>query len=728
MKKKKFLVKNLSLILGAVIIIIVVSVIYIRQLDATVAKNTYANISELSKHDKMIIETNIQNMWDQLDYIEGKIRSYHTQSLEDVQKILNVEAINGEFDQLYLVADDGKLYSDRYIIYDPQKEGLNGRLDFLPLFHTESAHIITRYSDTMGFDSMRGEKMLYGARIKSFMVDKIKMVALVGMNEITDIQDSMIVDSYAKDGESRGFSSVIDSDGRFIVNINRGIYTNWENSIYQKLEGYQKLSRPVEEIAEKIAKDERFNLECVDDKGVKRQIYFTPFENGLDWYFMVSVEDSVFTEQSQVFLSMSILMLALVITVIITMLMVLMRSRNEVLEANAEARARSEFLSTMSHEIRTPLNGVIGLLHLLERDIDRGEEREIMKGRLAKAHDTAIYLLALVSDILDMSKLQSGKVELVNRVISVEQMIDAVWSMQHDNIQNRGIAFIVEQNISVPWIIGDEVRIKQILLNIIGNSAKFTPSGGTISMKVSQSRDDEKHVSTTFVCSDTGCGMSPAFLEHIWESFSQERNRNAESIKGTGLGMAITKMLVDTMGAEISVESVLNEGTAFTVTFHSEISEERPQILKMSDKMPEEDMGKKPHKILLAEDNDLNAEILTEILEEAGFETVLAENGKVAVDRFRESETGEFDLILMDMQMPVMDGCEAASEIRKLDRADAESVYIFACTANTFQEDRERAVESGMNGFLTKPIDAEALLQKLEETVGGKKAEEKAEK
>lgn len=717
MKKRVFFKREFPAILTASMIVIVVSAVYIHELNVVVKENNYATMKELASHDKMIIENNIEHMWEQLEYIKSIIIGYHGQTMERAQSILNFESMNGKFENLYLVAEDGKLYSESFVVYDPEKKGVNGRIDLLPLFEGEEEKVVAEYKDSSGFDAMKGERLLYGIRIEDFTIEGIKIVALAGLVRITNIQENMIVESYVADGTARGFSSVIDSNGTYIVNLDRTIYTNWESSMYQRLSHYQKLSRPIEEIADKISKDERFHLECVDEQGVRWQIYFTPFENEVNWYFMLSVEDEVFDEESRTFLFMSIFMLAIVMSVILLMILILIRSRNEALEANAEARARSEFLSTMSHEIRTPLNGVIGLLHLLDRDIDKGEAREIMKGRLAKAHDTATYLLALVSDILDMSKLQSGKVELLNRSISVEQIVDAVWSMQHDNIQNREISFVIEEDISVPWIIGDEVRIKQILLNIIGNSAKFTPAGGTISMKVFQQKEGDTHVATTFICSDTGCGMSPEFLEHIWESFSQERNKISDSIKGTGLGMAITKLLVDTMGAEITVESAINEGSVFTITFHSEISEEKERIRRVSRKLREEKVRGKIHKILVAEDNDLNAEIMNEILQEEGFLVTIAENGQEAVDKFNASEIGEFDLILMDMQMPVMDGCKAASEIRRLDREDAKSVYIFACTANTFQEDRERAMQSGMNDFLIKPIDADVLIQKIDEVI-----------
>ena len=338
-----------------------------------------------------------------------------------------------------------------------------------------------------------------------------------------------------------------------------------------------------------------------------------------------------------------------------------------------------------------------------------------------KSHSTANYLLSLVNDILDLSKLQAGKVNLINEPLLLPALIDEVSAMQADNIKNNGVKYIVETDITEPCIEGDATRIKQILMNIVGNAAKFTPEGKYIKFSVSQEKTDDMHVTTIFRCEDTGIGISPEYIDKIFDSFSQDHNRKANSIKGTGLGMAISKLLANAMGGDITVESELDVGSTFTVTLPSLIIKEIPEYLKenVSDDTGSESTlshrraDGRPLKILLAEDLELNAEILMEILAVEGFEVVHARNGKETLEFFQNSEIGEFDVILMDMQMPVMDGCTASSEIRKLPRSDADSVLIYACTANSFQEDRELALKHGMNDFLTKPIDVDILLKKI---------------
>lgn len=387
-----------------------------------------------------------------------------------------------------------------------------------------------------------------------------------------------------------------------------------------------------------------------------------------------------------------------------------------------KAKAQSEFLSNMSHEIRTPLNGLIGLNHMMMLNIDKVEQeqqKEQVKDWIQKSYGTANYLLSLVNDVLDVSKLQAGKVDLVMEPVMLETMLDAVWSMQHDNIVNRGVEFRIEKEISIPCIETDGTRIKQVLMNIIGNAAKFTPAGGRITLSVSQRRTDKTHVEMQYRCEDTGIGMSEEFVEKIFELFSQEKNPASQGVKGTGLGMPLSRLIVESMGGKIHVESKVGRGSIFTVVIPSSIAEAAPDY---GNRMPQNgvwpEIKKKPEsgktiRILLAEDNELNSEILLEILTERGFQTVHAENGQEAVQTFKESAPGEFDIILMDMQMPVMDGCSASKEIRKLNRPDAKTIPIFACTANTFKEDRDRAMESGMNDFLSKPIDVNILLEKL---------------
>lgn len=285
--------------------------------------------------------------------------------------------------------------------------------------------------------------------------------------------------------------------------------------------------------------------------------------------------------------------------------------------------------------------------------------------------------------------------------------------MQQDSIESRGVAFIVDEALGEDWIYGDGIRIQQVLMNLISNAAKFTPAGGSITVSARQSRVGEDEVETVFKVADTGCGISRDFIEHIFESFSQERSKNSSSQKGTGLGLAICHSLIKLMNGDITVESEPGRGSCFTVTFTAKIA---PAGSAPHEEKPARDTGRSVS-VLFAEDNELNAEILGEILEENGYTAARAADGEEVVAMFERSAVGEYDVILMDVQMPKKDGCAAAAAIRLLPREDAKTIPIIACTANAFQEDIEKAYAAGMNGYLSKPIDIEAMIEAISRAV-----------
>jgi signal transduction histidine kinase/ActR/RegA family two-component response regulator len=700
-------------VIGAVLIILGISVLYITLLTKMIESSTITTIQELAQHDQNSIENYITATWENLDYIQGRIASEDCQSLDQLAEELSTERRNSFFTRLCMVDADGKLYTDTAQIYDPATDQIATRLDLLSRFDDGADRIVFRFSQSATSIDVADMSLYYGIRLEDFSVDGVSMVALVGVRTLEDIQDKMVIDSFIKNGEALGYSAVIDMDGSYIVNVDRAIQRDQIESFFDRLNRANRSDLSQEELRSKMDAGEAFTFYYNNASGEERLIYMMPLTNlDIDWYFLLSVRQDALTDMSNRIILISMLMMGFIMLVIILLVLMLMQSRKNAALATAEAAARSEFLSNMSHEIRTPLNALLGLIHLAEKDLSEGNGQEQLHDRLAKTHATANYLLALVNDILDMSKLQAGKVDLNLTPVSPELIVDAVWSMQRSNIEDRGVEFVLQKDLVAPWVMGDETRLKQVLMNIVGNAAKFTPEGGRITLSVSQQKIDATHVTTTFVCADTGCGMSPEFLPQIWDSFTQERSKNSSSVKGTGLGLAISKRLMDAMGGDITVESVLDQGSTFTVTLPSQICAApvtHPEVLPVSEQTPQ----RQHSKVLVVEDNELNAEILVDILTGEGFETAHAENGQQAVDLFRDSQIGEFDIILMDMQMPVMDGCTASSQIRKLDRPDAKTVTIFACTANTMKEDRARAAESGMDDFLSKPIDVDLLLQKL---------------
>lgn len=688
-----------------------VTFLYIRQLDQTISDNTIQSISEIAEHDRATIQTYIEICWKDLSQIHARLLHDGPRTIDDIETALGLECATSNFSHIYLLTEDGTVHTDTHITYRSGDGTSDQTPDLLPYFADGKEKVVARAGDNTIF---------YGVRVDDQLSDGTSLTALIGISDTSAIQDNMVIDSFIKDGHSRGHSALIDRNGDYIVNINNAVYENTQNNLFVHLSESDDPELTNEEVAEKLNASETFGFyHSHNDGDGKELFYFLPFEGDLDLYFIMSVNEVVFTEQSKTFVTLSISMLTISMLTVVTMLLLVMRYQSQSIRSTEKARSQKEFLSNMSHEIRTPLNGLIGMNHLIMAHIDDDSHKPQIKEWLKKSHSTARYLLSLVNDILDMSKLQAGKADLMSEPLLVDALISDVAAMQTDNIKSRGVEFIVEKEIIEPCVMGDVTRIKQILMNIVGNAAKFTPKGKSIHLSVRQERIDGEHVETIYQCEDSGIGMSREYLGKIFDTFSQEQNRNTESVKGTGLGMTISKLLTDAMGGDITVESELNVGSTFTVRIPSVSVKDIPDHLKETPKnnpssvSPAARADGRPIKILVAEDVELNAEILMEILEMEGFEAVHAVNGQEAVEIFEHSEPYEFDIIMMDMEMPVMDGCTAARKIRTLDRADAGSVMIYACTANTFQEDRTLALKSGMDDFLTKPIDIDMMLKKL---------------
>ena len=377
----------------------------------------------------------------------------------------------------------------------------------------------------------------------------------------------------------------------------------------------------------------------------------------------------------------------------------------------ADAKAKGEFLSAMSHEIRTPLNGLVGLNYMMTQHMNDSEK---LSDYLQQSASIVQYLQTLVNNILDMSMLQENRMQLHHTPINLMTICDSIENAEKESMIGKGIHLIADIELPFPIVLSDEIRIRQILVNILDNARKYTSKGGRIQIKIRQERISDSEIYTAISISDTGQGMSEEFQKKIFDPFTQERETVSTGNQGTGLGLAICYLLAKSMGGNLTVKSKLGEGSCFTFTFSaepSEIQEEIPVEKREEITSPEE----KPH-ILVAEDNELNAEILIELLTEAGFEVAHAPNGKKAVELFQSSKVGEFGVILMDILMPELNGTEATKIIRNLNRPDAETVKIIACTANSLKEDEQKALESGMDDFIPKPIDIPLLLQKLSES------------
>lgn len=386
----------------------------------------------------------------------------------------------------------------------------------------------------------------------------------------------------------------------------------------------------------------------------------------------------------------------------------------KLLETAEEAKraniAKTDFLRRMSHDIRTPINGIQGMINIAEHYPDDCEKQKECRDKVKEASG---YLLDLVNSVLDMNKLESGVVVLENEPFNLRNVLKEANNIAKMSAEIEGLKVSFQNDaIQHTHLLGSPVHLKQILQNIAGNAIKYNREDGSISFLCEETDYKDGVATYRFVCQDTGIGMSEEFIPHVFEPFAQEEQGARTAYMGTGLGLAIVKQLVEMMGGQITMESKLNEGTTFTIILPFKINE----LHEEKENRELNGVGEvfKGMKVLLVEDNELNMEVAQFFLENAGMKVTNARDGQEAVEYFTASEEGFFDLILMDIMMPVMDGLEATKQIRALQRKDAKEIPVIAMTANAFNEDKEQTREAGMNEHLSKPIDVEKMMQVFE--------------
>lgn len=394
------------------------------------------------------------------------------------------------------------------------------------------------------------------------------------------------------------------------------------------------------------------------------------------------------------------------------------KSKAELEQALAAAEkaslAKGAFLSSMSHDIRTPMNAIIGFAEIIAQNT---ADKVIVESSVKKILKSGDVLLKLINDILDLSKIESGKATLDLTAVDLNTEIENLSVMFSESTEQAGVSFVVLKNIANRYVLCDNIKLSQIMVNIISNAVKFTRKGGRIVFSINERGKAENGFARyVFSVKDTGIGMSENFRKHAFEMFEREKTTTETGISGTGLGLAIVKRLVEMMGGEIEIFSELGKGTEVVVSLKLQITDVSNVKTSAVKAKAEVDFAGK--RLLLVEDNEMNREIASAILSELGFVIEQAENGAIAVDKVANSADGYFDIILMDLQMPVMDGYKATSEIRSLPNKALSGIPIVAMTANAFDTDRQRCLEVGMNAHVSKPIDVDRLCETLAEFLG----------
>lgn len=677
------------------------------------------NLNEVSEQIAKTVDTTCSYSWDVMDAAFSHILSSEIESKESLSPLLS-EAESGVFNHKYhlMLLDSQTNYylSNGHV-------GLFRNVEFLKKSANERQVVIT----SVTFNSDK-EYMLFLRRLETPLV----------LKDGTQITHTVMVlppEVYGSAFLCSGFDGsadifIVHSDGRNIYRRNNtGAFSTAPN-IIRVLENVSFLhGGSFEQLKNSLAYSTGESLEFRydgDNYFVSMAPIITP-----GWVVVLTMPSEQMTVKSEHLLNTSmyrIIMMSVIGIIIAAMIIyyfvsaVNMRERaaqqkqlNAALkkaakEANSANLAKSEFLSHMSHDLRTPLNGILGTLEIVEENPNITDD---IRNSLCDIHTAAKHLSALINDVLDMSRLESDRGIPAEKIFDLRTVMDTCCSITNSSAKQNNIVFTYRcGGFQHPYLIGCDLCLRKLLINVLGNAVKFTGDGGSVTFEAEEISYEGETASFRFIIEDTGIGMNEGYPEHIFEPFWQENNPSRTNYEGTGLGMTISKKLIDKMGGTIEIYSKVNEGSRFTIVLPFSVSKNAFAAHNDVEK-PLPDASMKGMTVLLCEDNTLNRNIAEHMLKKAEADVITACNGAEAVQIFESSETGSIDIILMDVMMPVMDGLDATRKIRSLSRPDAKSIPIIAMTANAFEEDVHKTLDAGMNEHISKPINGKHLVSAL---------------
>ncbi len=721
-KKLLKIIKSKNTIIFAIIVMVPAFILTVIMFYNFIVNQIYEerkrHLNEISKQVTQVVDISIQHFWCHTTTAKNVFEEYELRSEKDIYKALS--DINEIID----------LEGTFVIVYDEKNNYYNANGDKKASVNSE---ILAEDKEQQIFVSRCNDKTqeLGDIVLLKKLPHKYKVDDEIVITHIAVVQ-SMV--SLRKNFDVTGFEN--EAHIYIVKNTGESFYKNYCASIMQTEDDMYTL----------MEKSQFLNNASKEDvySSIKNsEAYVAKFKNKDDTYFVSVTPSDVegwslimfvpmrvlgyFTEEFTKNLFLYIGAIALIFMgLVVGIVYMFLNYRNdkkyieeqeemhELLEqavSNAENanKAKSEFLSSMSHDIRTPINAVIGMVDIASKNVN---DPDRVSDCLKKISVSSEHLLSLINDVLDMSFIESGKVVVSKNHMDLELLLNNCASIIEGQMMNRNLLFVKKyDDIEHKRLIGDELRLRQVLINILGNAVKFTEDGGKIVFEVTELSATDTNVKYRFEITDTGKGMSEEFLEHIFEPFAQEKNDSRTNYMGTGLGMAITKRFVDLMNGTIQVKSRLQEGSTFMIELDFEIDNTVVEEPRQEQK-PADLSGMR---VLLVEDNELNLEIAQIMLEDEGIEVIAARDGAVAVEIFKHSEISEFDAILMDVMMPVMNGLEATEKIRSLERSDAIKIPIIAMTANAYAEDIQKTKAAGMNAHLTKPVKIAELVNVLNE-------------
>ena len=678
---------------------------YQKKVTGTIKEVSSIYVEEIANREIVHLQDNIDSQFFNMK-ANADMLSLSCSSLEDVKVILGKMQEDYDYDVLALIDSEG------YYLSSTEYKPAISKINSLNKLLNDRTSIIS-FNESFSGDDV----ILFGLPVKDFLIEQEHFVAIVAGVHTSDFINKMSLQSI----ENNTSTSIIKRDGSFIVDANLSSLAYAGTNLFSVLEKRAIIDEEysVEKMKEDMAKGKEGLITFTQD-GKYLFLYYAPVPN-TDWYVSARMPygkiNSIVTTLTRATTFVGIYVVCIILALIVAICVYnvnLVNKRNEEknkLELQEKIVAtKNDFLAKMSHDIRTPLNGIIGMNYIASTQIDKSNV-EALKC-LKKVDASSKYLLSIINDILDMSKIESGKMIIASKPFSLTPLLVNIYNMLESQGAEKGLQFKTDfPSLEEYDYKGDPLRLNQILMNLLSNAFKFTVRG-FVSFTVTNKRQDEKTDLVTFKIADTGIGMSQEYLETIFSPFVQENEQVAESFGGSGLGLSIVKHLVDLMQGTIEVDSTKDVGTTFTVS----IPLERVEKLKATtvvEPVKKSEISFVNKRVLLAEDHKINAQIATKILNMLGLTVELAQNGKVAVDKFVSSPDNYYDLILMDIRMPYLNGLDAAKMIRASSHPKAKIIPICAMSANAFDDDVEISLKAGMNDHLKKPIEVNILKDTL---------------
>lgn len=700
MKRKAALIT--SAVLGiAVIVFLIFFIQQYQTLGNTIEKERITYVSEIKNQlvENITMEKDIQMSLAELySNIIAKAEPKH---FSDVKDLLDNVRIS-EKDSAFLLGVDGTTYD-----LDGKRKNLSDNVLIQNLLVDKQP--VFSYVQV----NNREEYWVYGETLDRFTLDGIEIEAILSAREIHNFSKHMATGIL----NNEGFSYVSSKNGNVLV------YPSEKSDI-----GYN-LFRSLRSLGAEKSMIEQMEVDFSQGRGGQEFLsyggnrWLISYSSDIfdDWVVVILMPMTITAADTYQMLNRTLTAVLLLVGSILALMFLLLnlfyrkeRARERAVQqermrlevANRTAESKNEFLAKMSHDIRTPLNAIMGLLKMTE-GLVKGQPK--VEGNLGKVKQSAEYLLSILNDILDMSKIESGKMQIDSSPFLLHELLKPIEAINMAQAESKNVDFRIEVqgNVDICYL-GDRLRLNQILMNLLSNAVKFTDAGGSVTLSLNVIPEKEGVDLLKFVVEDTGIGMSGEFLQNIFQPFEQESASVALNYSGSGLGLSIVKNLVDLMDGEIHVASTKGKGSRFEINLKLPRAKQPQDNVKEQEQIP--DVLLEGGKLLLAEDNELNAMIASELIKgQFGMQVDIAEDGQIAVERFTAGGEDEYVAILMDIRMPVMDGLAATRAIRGSGHKRAESIPIIAMSANAFEEDAALSLESGMNEHLAKPIDIERL-------------------